>query len=129
VDDCFFDLSLGRATVSTRIAISPNPADAVLDVLVWGTHVPINPDVYDPALKPEIQKYLRRAMAYRSNKAVPSGGWSPADSVTRTATTPPADSGPSIFTAIEEQLGLKLESGKGPVNLLVIDSVQRPSEN
>jgi len=55
--------------------------------------------------------------------------WSPADSVTRTATTPPADSGPSIFTAIEEQLGLKLESAKGPVEVLVIDSVQRPTEN
>jgi uncharacterized protein (TIGR03435 family) len=43
---------------------------------------------------------------------------------------PPADpSGPSIFTAIQEQLGLKLDSAKGPVELLVIDSVQRPSEN
>jgi hypothetical protein len=51
-----------------------NPADAVLDVLVWGTHVQINPDAYDPALKLEIQKYLRRAMAYRSNRPVPSGG-------------------------------------------------------
>lgn len=36
--------------------------------------------------------------------------------------------GPSIFTAIE-RLGLKLESAKGPHEFLVIDSVQRPSEN
>ena len=43
---------------------------------------------------------------------------------------PPADSsGSSIFTAIQEQLGLKLESQKGPVELLVIDRVERPSEN
>jgi uncharacterized protein (TIGR03435 family) len=37
--------------------------------------------------------------------------------------------GVSIFTAIEEQLGLRLESSKGPVEVLVIDSVQKPSEN
>ena len=43
---------------------------------------------------------------------------------------PPVDpNGPSIFTAIEEQLGLKLESQKGPVEMLTIDAVEKPSEN
>ena len=42
----------------------------------------------------------------------------------------PADSkGPSIFAALQEQLGLKLESQKGPVEIIVIERVEKPSEN
>lgn len=40
-----------------------------------------------------------------------------------------SDPAPSIFTAIQDQLGLRLESTRGPVPTLVIDSVSRPTEN
>lgn len=37
--------------------------------------------------------------------------------------------GPSMFTGLREQMGLKLESTKAPVDVLVIDHVEKPSEN
>jgi len=42
---------------------------------------------------------------------------------------PEVEARPDLFTAIQEQIGLKLESAKAPVEVLVIDKVQKPSEN
>ncbi len=53
-----------------------------------------------------------------------------ADDAHATADAAPLDSsGPSIFTALEEQLGLKLEAKKGPVETLVIENIEKASEN
>jgi bla regulator protein blaR1 len=46
-------------------------------------------------------------------------------------TRPPSNdsTGPTIYAAVQEQLGLKLESEKAPVDMLVIDSAEKASEN
>jgi uncharacterized protein (TIGR03435 family) len=54
--------------------------------------------------------------------------WQP-DSMQAGSGAANAEALPDLFTALEEQLGLKLESTKGPVDVYVIDHVERPSEN
>ena len=53
----------------------------------------------------------------------------PGGTVNFDAPPPSPPLGVSIFTAVEEQLGLRLRSTTGPVDVLVIDRVERPSPN
>ena len=56
----------------------------------------------------------------------------PPDVISNKATEPAPDNGtkPSIFTAIQEQLGLRLEARKLPVDVLVVDRAEKvPTEN
>jgi uncharacterized protein (TIGR03435 family) len=44
-------------------------------------------------------------------------------------TDPPADDGPTLFTALQDELGLKLQPTKAPVDVIVIDRVELPTAN
>ena len=55
--------------------------------------------------------------------------WTPDDGGTVPAGLPGDAAGPGIFTAAQEQLGLKLQSAKGPIETLVIDHVEKPDGN
>lgn len=50
------------------------PADAILDLLVWGNHMPIDPAAYSEPIRSEVIAYLQRADAYRPSSAAPADG-------------------------------------------------------
>jgi uncharacterized protein (TIGR03435 family) len=73
---------------------------------------------YDFTLPWTPEEFQVSVFKYAEGNELPSEGISSAE---------PA--GPSIFTAIEEQLGLKLKTAKGPVEVLVVDHVEPPTPN
>ncbi len=68
---------------------------------------------YDFTLTWASEKTRLRASLDGASNALPAG-------------EPPDSSGPTVFDALMDQLGLRLESVKGPVEIIVIDHVERP---
>jgi uncharacterized protein (TIGR03435 family) len=96
-----------------------------------GTSIPV------AQIIPTLSRMLGRSVVDRTGLTAKfdiSMEWPPDDSqmmqLPPGVPLPPSDgTRPSIFTAIQEQLGLKLESQKGPVEILVIERAEKPSEN
>jgi uncharacterized protein (TIGR03435 family) len=77
-----------------------------------------------------LSKYVQRPIVDKTNLAGKydfTVKWS--SSPANAASSVDSATGPDIFTALPDQLGLKLEAAKGPVEVIVIDHVERPSEN
>ena len=64
-------------------------------------------------------------LTWTPDAGMPTGSGGPAGA----AAPAPDESAPSIFTAVQEQLGLKLEATRGPVDVIVVDHIEKPAEN
>jgi uncharacterized protein (TIGR03435 family) len=68
-------------------------------------------------------------LRWTPDDAPPMAGGGPAGLPGNEGVPRPDAGGPSLFTALEERLGLKLEPQKGPVDVIVIDHLEQPAEN
>jgi len=96
-----------------------------------GKAVPIDSFVF--SLSNEVSRLVVNKTGLKGNYEI-ALKWAPDEmrasaDASNAASSSSADSGPSIFAALEEQLGLKLVSSKGPVDVIVVDHIERPSQN
>jgi len=64
-------LMVSPSVLSTETS-GVSPSDALVDVLVWGTHMRIDASAYSPAVKAELEHYLQRSERYRSKRTRPT---------------------------------------------------------
>jgi uncharacterized protein (TIGR03435 family) len=125
-----FDPSAAPERGEIRVTYIPSG-----EVVLTGTAVPIspNPAIHRPHSLPSrslitlLQGELGRPLIDKTNL---KGLFDFRLQFARAALSANTDiPGASLFTAVQEQLGFRLDSARGPVEVLVIDSVQKPSEN
>ena len=85
-----------------------------------GNAVPMDSLVF--SLANDVGRFVINKTGLTGNYAI-TLKWTPFDQSAQ------AETGPDIFAALEEQLGLKLVSAKGPVDTIVVDRVEKPSPN
>ena len=73
--------------------------------------------------------YYDFSLEWMREDAAQSAGASGAAGGGQPTSGPPEAEGQSIFSAVQEQLGLKLEAGKGPVEVIVVDKSEKPTGN
>jgi uncharacterized protein (TIGR03435 family) len=66
------------------------------------------------------------SLSFTPDESMKAGNLPPGSNAGAPASEP---EGPSIFTAVQEQLGLKLEAEKQPMDVIVIDHIEQPSAN
>jgi uncharacterized protein (TIGR03435 family) len=108
-----------------------NPSGGIMLVTASGAAVPVSPDLVGVlqgyARRPVVDKTnLKGLFDFRLQFVLDTGTTGPVIQAAPAASDP---SGASFFTALQEQLGLRLEPSKGTIEVLVVDSVQKPSEN
>ena len=68
----YLGLTIGMLQLTVQTANAQTAKDALLDVLVFGTHVPIDPQEYSGPLRTDLDRYLTRARNYVSTTPVPA---------------------------------------------------------
>lgn len=112
-----------------RLVANAAPVSQLVDMLANQVDRPI---VDGTGLKGKYDITLEFAPEMRNNPGMPMlAGRGPADGGGGAApSAPDGETAPSLFTAVQEQLGLKLESRKAPIDLIVIDHLEKtPAEN
>lgn len=94
------------------------------DILSWMPEVGVRKVVDEAGIVGTFDLSLRWAFDQAQSATSPVNTGVPPDTAAL-----PYVSGPSIFHAVQEQLGLKLDAMKGPVEFLVIDHIEKPSGN